>query len=295
MVAQLEIRNEKYTLNNGTVIPAIGLGTWQLDNRHEFYDSVKCALKNGYRHIDTAACYKNEEYIGKAIKDSGIPREEIFITTKIWNDRHKDVAKALDESLEKLGVEYVDLYLVHWPVSIDPKTGKPYDDWDYVDTYKALQKLYKESGKIKALGVSNFTKKKLERLLNDPEVDVVPVVNQIEAHPLLTQDELYKYLEEKNIKIAAYSPLGSAHSPLIKNETILEIANKNGVDAGQVLISWAVQRKTIVLPKSVKESRLISNLKTFILSDKDFETLNKLSEKYGVVRTCTMEYNNFDD
>lgn len=295
MSAQLEFKNEKYTLNNGTEIPAIGLGTWQLDNRHQFYDSVLYALKNGYRHIDTAACYQNEQYIGKAIADSGVPRNELFITTKVWNDRHKEVEKALDESLTKLGVDYVDLYLLHWPVSLDPQSGEPYADWDYVDTYKSLQKLYKESGKIKALGVSNFTKKKLERLLNDPEVDVVPAVNQIEAHPLLTQVELYDYCNEKGIKIAAYSPLGSSKSPLIKNETVLEIAERNGVDAGQVLISWALQRKTIVLPKSVTESRLVSNLKTFVLSNDDFEKLNNLSEKYGVVRTCEMKHNNFDD
>ncbi|ABN68174.1 aldo/keto reductase [Scheffersomyces stipitis CBS 6054] len=282
-----------YTLNNGVKIPAIGLGTWQASAPGHASNATKVALQNGYRHIDTAAIYKNEEEVGQGLKDSGLKREEVFITTKLWNGDHKNAAKALDESLKKLGVDYVDLYLIHWPVSTDPATGKDYEDWDYVDTWKQLQKLYKETKKVRAIGVSNFTKSKIERLLADPEVDVVPAVNQVEAHPLLTQPELYDYLKEKNIVIEAYSPLGSTDAPLFKNETIAAIAKKNGVEPGHVLISWAVQRNTVVLPKSVTNSRIISNLKTFTLPEEDFEALNKLSEKDGIHRWADPSWNDF--
>ncbi|CAI5758297.1 unnamed protein product [Candida verbasci] len=293
--ANLQINKDVFTLNNGNKIPAVGLGTWRADSEKEAVDAVLAALKNGYKHIDTAAIYANEEFVGEAISKSGIPREELFITTKLWNSRHKDVSAALDESLGKLKLDYVDLYLIHWPVSTNPETKEPYPDHDFVDTWKKLQEIYKKGDKVKAIGVSNFTVKKLEKLLSADGVDVVPAVNQVEAHPLLTQPELYNYLKEKDILLEAYSPLGSADSPLFKNETIVEIAKKNEVEPAQVLVSWAVQRHTVVLPKSVTESRIISNLKTFKLSEEDFETLNRLIEKDGVTRTCNPGFNNFDD
>ncbi|KAI5961490.1 GCY1 [Candida theae] len=295
MSAQLKVNTIKFTLNTGAKIPAVGLGTWRASEKDAAYNSVLTALKNGYRHIDTAAIYGNEEEVGRGIAAAKIPREELFVTTKLWNKNHKDVEAALDESLKKLGLDYVDLYLIHWPVSTDPKTDKPYSDHDFVDTWKTLQKIYKKGKKVKAIGVSNFTVKKLEKLLNADGVDVVPAANQVEAHPLLTQPELYDYLKSKNIVLEAYSPLGSSESPLFKNKTITEIAEKNGVEPAQVLVSWAVQRNTVVLPKSVTDSRIISNIKTFTLSEEDFETLNKLSEKDGVVRTCDPGFNNFSD
>ncbi|KAM9892282.1 hypothetical protein OXX79_010125 [Metschnikowia pulcherrima] len=276
-----------YTLLNGKTIPKIALGTY-LSNEGECAASVKLALQNGYRHIDTAAYYFNEEEVGQGIKESGVPREEIFVTTKVWNDQHKNVKGAFESSLKKLGLDYVDLYLMHWPISLDPETQKPYADWDYVDTYKEMQKLV-HSGKAKSIGVSNFTVAKVRRLLADPEITIKPVVNQIEAHPLLPQPELTKWMQDEGIIIEAYRPLGSAQSVLITNETIVEIAKKNNVDAGQVLISWGVQRGTVVLPKSVKEKRLISNLKTFTLSEEDFRAVDTLSEKYGVQRTVDSE------
>lgn len=294
MAATLRNNTDIITLNNGDKIPAVGLGTWQATEKDAAYNSVKAALVNGYRHIDTAAIYGNEEEVGRGIKDSGIPREEIYVTTKLWNAEHKRAEQALNTSLKKLGLEYVDLYLIHWPVSVDPETKEAYADWDFVDTYKELQKL-KDTGKIKAIGVSNFTVKKIERLLADKDVTVKPVVNQIEAHPLLPQPELTEYLKKNEIVIEAYSPLGSSNSPLFKNETVVAIAEKNKVEPAQVLVSWAIQRGTVVLPKSVTESRIISNLKTFRLSDEDFETLNKLSEKDGVVRTCNPSFNNFEN
>lgn len=281
----LHKNTDTFTLNNGNKIPAVGLGTWQATEKDAARNATKVALENGYRHIDTAAIYGNEEEVGQGIKDSGVPRKEIFVTTKLWNSNHKKAAEALDTSLSKLGLDYVDLYLIHWPWSEDPETKAPYKDWDFVDTYKELQKFVK-SGKVKAIGVSNFTLKRLQRLLADPEVTIKPAVNQIEAHPLLPQEELTEYLKKNDILIEAYSPLGSTNSPLFKNETIVAIAEKNKVEPAQVLVSWAVQRGTIVLPKSVTDSRIISNLETFKLSDEDFKTLNELSSKEGVVRTC---------
>lgn len=283
-----------YTLNNGTVIPAVGLGTWQASEEGAARNAVKVALENGYKHIDTAAIYGNEEEVGQGIKDSGVPREEIFVTTKLWNADHRDPASALETSLKKLGLDYIDLYLIHWPVSWKQGTNETETDWDYVDTYKALQKLV-GSGKVKAIGVSNFTKKKLQRLLADPEVTVKPAVNQIEAHPFLPQPELYDYLKENDILIESYSPLGSTDAPLLKDATVQEIAKKNGVEPAALLISWAVQRDTVVLPKSVTDARIITNLKTFTIPSEDFETLNHLAEKVGINRTCNPPWNNYDD
>lgn len=288
----LHINTNTLKLNTGEPIPQVGLGTWQATEEGAAYNAVKVALQNGYRHIDTAAIYGNEEEVGQGIKDSGVPREEIFVTTKLWNNDHKDVPGALATSLKKLGLDYIDLYLIHWPVSTDPATNEPYTDFDFVDTYKELQKLV-GGGKVKAIGVSNFTLAKLKRLLADKDVTVTPAVNQIEAHPLLPQEELTQYLRDNGILVESYSPLGSTNSPLFKNEAIVAIAEKNKVEPAQVLVSWAVQRGTVVLPKSVTDSRIISNVKTFTLSDEDFAELNGLSEKYGVVRTCAPGFNDF--
>lgn len=289
-MAHLQVNKDVFTLNDGSKIPAVGLGTW-LATGKEQVNCVKTALLNGYRHIDTAAIYGNEEEVGQGIKESGIPREEIYLTTKLWNTDHKNVTGALETSLKKLQTDYVDLYLIHWPVTLDAEK-KPVSDWNYIDTYKELQKLV-ATGKVKSIGISNFTQKKVEKLLADKDITIKPAVNQIEAHPLLPQEELYNYLNKKDIAIEAYSPLGSSDSPLFKNPTIVEIAEKNKVEPAQVLISWAIARKTVVLPKSVTESRIISNLKTFELSAEDFETLNNLSKKDGVVRTCNPGWNVF--
>ncbi|GEQ70127.1 hypothetical protein JCM33374_g3803 [Metschnikowia sp. JCM 33374] len=279
----LQDNTKTYTLNDGNKIPAIGLGTWRTSPEDNAKEVVESALKNGYRHIDTAAVYGNEKEVGEGIKASGVPREEIFVTTKLWNTDHKNVRSAFEESLKRLQLDYVDLYLIHWPLdgNFDDKNAKIYDA---VDTYLELQKL-KQEGKAKSIGVSNYTQKRLESLLAHREVTIKPVVNQIEAHPLLPQTELYNYLKKNDIFITAYSPLGSNDSPLFKDKNVLKIAEKNDVEPAQVLISWAVQRDTIVLPKSVKASRLVSNIKTFTLSDDDFEVLNNLAEVEGVHRT----------
>lgn len=282
----LHDNNDFHSLNTGAKVPAVGLGTWKADSNTEAYDSVANALKAGYKHIDTAAIYGNEAEVGQAIKDSGIPREELFVTTKLWNTDHKKVAEAFETSLKKLQLDYVDLYLIHWPLSIDPATEKPYTDWNYVDTYKQLQVLLK-TGKTKAIGVSNFTIPKIEKLLADKEVTVVPAVNQVELHPLLPQEELIEFLLKHNILPQAYSPLGSTDSPLFQNDDVAKIAEKNGANVGQVLISWAIQRKTVVLPKSVRAERIKGNLQTVTLPKEDFEELNNLHKKFGVQRLNT--------
>lgn len=282
----LHQNNDHFTLNTGAKIPAVALGTWRADSNKEAYDSVSDALKAGYRHIDTAAIYGNEAEVGQAIKDSGVPRDELFVTTKLWNTDHKKVAEAFETSLKKLQLDYVDLYLIHWPLSIDPATEKPYTDWNYIDTYKQLQVLLK-TGKTKAIGVSNFTAPKIAKLLADKDVNVVPAVNQVELHPLLPQEELIETLHKHNILPQAYSPLGSVDSPLFKNKDLAKIAEKNGANAGQVLISWAVQRKTVVLPKSVKAERIKGNLQTVTLSEADFQELNNLHKEYGIQRLNT--------
>lgn len=289
----LKKNTDKIELNQGVKIPVIALGTCRA-NEGEAREATRIALQNGYRHIDTAFIYSNEEEVGEGIRDSGVPREEIFVTTKLWNFDHKRAEAALDDSLRKLGLDYVDLYLIHWPYSEDPETKSAYKDWDYIQTYKELQKLQK-MGKTKAIGVSNFTINKLKKLMADPEVTVKPAVNQFEAHPLLPQVDLYNYLKAEGIVIEAYAPLGSPMNPLFKVEEIVDIAKKRNVDPAQVLISWAVQRGTVPLPKSVNEARIISNLKTFKLLDEEFEVLNNLSNKYGISRAYTEDYNNFDD
>lgn len=284
---------EYYQLNDGNKIPAIGLGTYKVTDADEARASVKTALQNGYRHIDTASRYKNEEQVGEGIRESGVPREEVFVTTKLWNADHHDPEGALNESLKKLGLDYVDLYLIHYPVNLEEKILAQPHHYDFIETYKNMQKLV-HNGKAKSIGVSNFTKERVEQLLADEEVTIKPVVNQIEAHPLLTQPDLKEYLDLENILVEAFSPLGSATSPLFENPVVKSIAQNNNASAGQVLVSWALQRNTVVLPKSVKEERIISNMKTFTLGEADFEALNNLSVKFGEQRTCNFPWGVFN-
>lgn len=275
-----------YTLNSGHKIPAVGLGTWQSEEG-DARNAVKVALKNGYRHIDTAAVYGNEEEVGQGIKDSGVPRSDIFITTKLWNTDHDNVQGAIEASLKRLGVDYVDLFLIHWPIKFN-KDNKPVDS-NVNDTYKQLQKLVK-LGQAKSIGVSNFTKEQLENLLSDPEVTVTPAVVQIEGHPLLPQDELLSFLKSRGIYGEYYSPLGSSGTPLFEVDAIKKISEKNKATPAQTIVSWAVQRGVIVLPKSVTDERIISNLDTYTLSDDDFAELNNLAKKEGVKRTNNPEW-----
>lgn len=295
----------KFKLNTGAEIPALALGTWR-SKEEDVYAAVLIALKSGYRHIDTAAIYRNECAIGRAVKDSGVPREEIFITTKLWGTQHRYPSRGLDESLERLGLEYVDLYLMHWPVPLKDNPAYPgipplsagierntdLEDWDFVKTWELMQSLLK-TGKTKAIGVSNFSVNNIKQLLAAPSTTVVPAANQVELHPLLPQDDLIEFCHKNNILIEAYSPLGSTESPLFEDSTIVEIARKYGVQPAQVLINWAIKRNYVVLPKSVTPSRIISNLKEFDLSSEDVERIHQLSRIHGEKRIISPDWSPF--
>ncbi|KAK6458517.1 NADP-dependent oxidoreductase domain-containing protein [Scheffersomyces xylosifermentans] len=285
---------KEYTLYTGQTIPAVGLGTWQSTNE-EAYEAVLNAIKAGYKHIDTAACYGNEEPVGRAIRDSGIPRSELFVTTKIWGTDHTRPKQALQTSLDKLGLDYVDLYLMHWPVPLNPNGNHALfptlpdgnrdisQDWDFIKTYDLMQDLIPE-GKVKAIGVSNFSLTNLKKLLDAPTTKIKPALNQVELHPLLPQPELVKFAKANDIVMAAYSPLGSTSSPLLKDETIVKIAEKYQASPATILISWALWRGTVVLPKSVSSKRIQTNLKTITLEDEDGETLNNIHKVKGNTR-----------
>lgn len=281
-------------LNTGAEIPSIGFGTWK-STEEEAYNAVIYALKSGYKHIDTACVYGNESIIGKAIKDSNIPRKDIFVTTKLWATGAMDPKKALEESLEKLGLEYVDLYLMHWPVAMNPKgndslfPSKPdgqrdvidASKWSFIDTYKAMEKLV-QTKMTRAIGVSNFTKNKMVQLL--AETTIVPAALQIELHPLLPQQELVDFCLCNGIVVEAYSPLGSSGAPILKEKVILDIADKYHVGPATICISWAVWRKVVPLPKSIQQERIESNLKVVPLSDEDGKKISELYKTLGVHR-----------
>lgn len=253
-----------FKLNTGATIPALGLGTWQ-SPEGEARKAVAHAIKSGYRHIDCAYCYGNEAEVGQGIKDglqaAGIDRSELFVTTKLWCTYHTRVEENLDKSLESLGLDYVDLYLMHWPVAMNPngnheKFPKLPDgsrdlvlERKHVDTYKDMEKLLKGQ-KVKAIGVSNYSKKYLEELVSS--VDVVPAMNQIENHPLLPQQEIVDFCKEKGILITAYSPLGSTGSPLMQDDHVVKLAKEKGVTPGSILLSYhGKSRLAAVGPRSL--------------------------------------------
>ncbi|KON67889.1 glyoxal reductase [Peribacillus butanolivorans] len=268
MISSIE---ETITLHNGVKMPQVGFGVFKVKNGSETVESVKKAIEVGYRSIDTAAVYENEEGVGQAIRESGISREELFITSKVWNtdQGYETTLQAFDDSLKRLGLEYLDLYLIHWP-------GKD----KYLETWKALEKLYNE-GKVKSIGVSNFHVHHLEKLLANSEIK--PVVNQIELHPLLTQVEIRDYCEKHDIKVEAWSPLG--RGSLIEEPTINHIAKKHGKSSAQVLIRWHLQHEIVVIPKSITPSRIEENAQVFDFSlslneMNQIDALNK-NERFG--------------
>ncbi|MFT9598232.1 aldo/keto reductase [Mesobacillus sp.] len=258
------------TLHNGVKMPWFGLGVFKVQEGSEVVESVKAALRNGYKSIDTAAVYRNEEGVGQGIKEAGVPREKLFITTKVWNSDqgYESTLQAFETSMEKLGLEYLDLYLIHWPVA-----GK------YKETWKALEKLYKD-GKVRAIGVSNFHVHHLKDLMADAEIK--PMVNQVEYHPHLAQTELLEFCKAEGIQMEAWSPLKQGE--LLSEPTIVEIAEKHKKSTAQVILRWDLQNEVITIPKSVKEHRIIENadIFDFELSADDMDRLNSLNKNERV-------------
>jgi methylglyoxal/glyoxal reductase len=258
-------------LHNGVKMPWLGFGVFKVEEGKEVISSVKAAIQQGYRSIDTASIYRNEEGVGQAIQESAVPRDELFITTKVWNKAQgfESTLAAFEKSLNKLGLDYIDLYLIHWPVE-----GK------YKDTWKALEKLYRD-GKVRAIGVSNFHIHHLKDLMSIAEVK--PMVNQVEYHPHLTQEELHTFCKQEGIQLEAWSPL--KHGELITEPTIVGIANKHDKSPAQVILRWDLQNEVVTIPKSTKEHRIVENadIFDFELTLEEMESINLLNknERFG--------------
>jgi diketogulonate reductase-like aldo/keto reductase len=258
---------DKAKLNNGVEMPWFGLGVWQTKEGQEVEQAVASAIQHGYKLIDTAAAYGNEEGVGRAIKQSGVNRDELFITTKVWNadQGYDSTLQAFEESRRRLGIEVVDLYLIHWPVR-----GK------YKETYRAMEQLYK-NGYVRAIGVSNFQVHHLQDLLDGCEVK--PAVNQVEFHPLMTQTELRQFCDQETIMLQAWSPLMQGNLDL----TLLnELGEKHGKSPAQIVLRWDLQHGVLTIPKSVHEERIKQNadIFDFELSEEDVNAISELNRNH---------------
>lgn len=268
-----------YTLPSGDKIPSVALGVWRADPGH-VGEAVKTALKAGYRHIDGAWIYGNEVEVGKAIRESGVPRKDIWITSKLWNSFHapQDVEPVLDESLTRLGLDYLDLYLIHWPVAFKKGQGQTVD-YDLTENpYHTWQKLEEmvQKGKIRNIGVSNFSVRRLQNLTANP-LKYPPAVNQVELSYWNPQPDLLKWAKENGLLLEAYSPLGGQDKvkETLQVPEVEDIAKELGITPAQVIISWHVQRGTVVLPKSVTPLRIVENLHIYPLPQEAFAKLEK--------------------
>lgn len=262
------------TLHNGVKMPWLGIGVFKVEEGPELVSALKTAIKHGYRSIDTAAIYENEAGVGEGIrkgqKEANISREELFVTTKVWNDDlgYELTLKAFENSLQKLGLDYLDLYLIHWPVE-----GK------YKDAWRALETLYKQ-GKVKAIGVSNFQIHHLEDLMKDAEIK--PMINQVEYHPRLTQEELQDFCRKHSIQLEAWSPL--MQGGLLDNATLRGIATKYQKSIAQIILRWDLQNGVITIPKSTKEHRIVENASVFDfeLTKEEMQIINSLNQNKRV-------------
>lgn len=253
------------TLNNGVDIPALGFGVWQMVDLKECESAVTRAIQTGYRMIDTAAIYQNETAVGAAIKNTGIDRNEIFLTSKVWVQDHgfEKTKNAFQRTLDRLQTDYLDMYLIHWPYG------------DFLETWKAMEDLYME-GRIVAIGVCNFTIEKLEEL--KAKTDITPVINQIELHPIFQQKELQAYDYKNDIVTQSWSPLGNGNKDLLNNADLKAIADNHGKTVAQVIIRWQLQEGVVVIPKSVTPSRIEENFNVFdfVLSDIEMSKIQQL-------------------
>lgn len=260
-----------FKLHNGVEMPYLGLGVYLSENGKEVTQAVEWALEGGYRHVDTASIYKNEEGVGEGLRNSGLPRQEQFVVSKVWNsDQGFDSThRAYDESLKRLKLEQLDLYLIHWPVK-----GK------FTDTWRALEKIYQE-GRVRAIGVSNFLQHQLEELLEVAEI--VPMVNQMEFHPYLVQQNLLDFCADKGIQYEAWSPLMQGH--IFDLDPLKELAEKYGKTIAQIVLRWDLQKGVVTIPKSVKKERILGNaaLFDFELSAADVAILDQLNrnQRFG--------------
>lgn len=263
--------SDNFTLSNVYKIPCVGFGTWQTPDGDTAVSSVKAALSFGYKHIDTAAVYGNEKSVGTGISESKVSREELFVTSKVWNkDRgYEKTIAAFNKTLSDLGLDYLDLYLIHWPAN-----AKQFSNWDELnlETWRAMTQLYKE-GKIRSIGVSNFLPHHLKSLM---KTEIPPMVNQIEFHPGQMQRETVDYCKKHNMLVEAWSPLGTGR--MLSNETLKEIAAKYNKSVAQLCIRWCLQNEVLPLPKSVTPSRIKENTEIFdfVISNEDMSTINSM-------------------
>ncbi|MFD1417293.1 aldo/keto reductase [Companilactobacillus keshanensis] len=254
-------------LANGVKIPQVGLGVFQISDENEVVNSVKWAIEAGYRHIDTASFYDNEEAVGEGIIASGIDRSKLFVTTKVWNDirTYDDTMAQFQRSLDKLKLDYLDLLLIHWPAP------------GYEETWRAMEDLYKD-GKIKAIGVSNFQDYQIEQLMKTAKIK--PMIDQIETHPFNQQDKMHEFLKKENIVHEAWSPLGGGKNSVLNNEIVKKIADVHNKSVAQVVLRWHIQRGEVIIPKSIHQNRIEQNIDIFdfALTDDDMKKIATLNE-----------------
>jgi 2,5-diketo-D-gluconate reductase A len=261
----MESMNSLMLNTDGVQIPQLGFGVWQIPN-DEAEQAVLTAFEAGYRHVDTAAAYGNEKGVGRAVRACGLPREKVFVTTKLWNADHGRAEQAFDDSLARLGLDHVDLYLIHWPVKKQDK---------YVQAWKSLEKIYRD-GRAKAIGTSNFTVQTLTRLMD--EADIVPSINQIELHPYLQQREMRAFHEANGILTEAWSPLGQGKG-LLDDPALAVLSEKYGKTPAQIVLRWQLQLGNVVIPKSATPSRIAENIDVFdfFLDTEDMAAIGALN------------------